>query len=69
LGVPTVTFVSTAFQSLSLRRRESLGVEAPMLWVPHPMMTLTQQEIENLAENILPQVIDALVQPGQPALE
>lgn len=65
--MPTVTFISTAFQSLSLRRRESLGVEAPMVWVPHPMMTLTQQEIETLADNILPQVIAALVQSDQPA--
>jgi len=31
------------------------------------MMTLTQQEIETLADNILPQVIAALVQPDQPA--
>ena len=65
--MPTVTFVSTAFESLSLRRRESLGVDAPMLWVPHPMMTLTQDEIEALADRILPEVISNLVAQDKPA--
>lgn len=67
--MPTVTFVSTPFQSLSLRRRESLGIDAPMLWVPHPMMTLNQDEIEALADKIMPAVIGTLVSQGKPALE
>jgi len=59
--VPTVTFVSPPFRTLGLRRRESQGVpELPIAWVVHPMMNLLPDEIEALAERILPDVLNAV---------
>ena len=61
-GIPTVTFVSPPFRTLAMRRRESQGLpDLAVVWVVHPMMNLTPPQIETLADNVLPNVIDALV--------
>ena len=61
-GIPTVTFVSPPFRTLALRRRESLGLpDLAVVWVVHPMMNLTPPQIETLADNVLPDVIGAVV--------
>jgi hypothetical protein len=65
-GMPTVTFVSPPFRTLALRRRESLGLpDLAVVWVVHPMMNLNAAQIESLADNVLPDVIDALVDKPQ----
>jgi hypothetical protein len=57
-----VTFVSPPFRTLALRRRESLGLPGlPVVWVVHPMMNLTSDQIEALADKVLPDVIAAVV--------
>jgi len=61
-GIPTVTFVSPPFRTLAMRRRESQGLpDLAVVWVVHPMMNLTPPQIETLADNVLPDVIGALV--------
>ena len=65
--MPAVCFVSPAFRALALRRREALAIEAPMIWTVHPMMTLTQAEVEALADRVLPDVIQALTVAAQSA--
>ena len=69
--MPTVTFVSPPFRVLALRRREAQGVpELPLVWVVHPMMNLLPAQIEELADKILPDVINAVVaQPASVQLE
>jgi len=59
--VPTATCISPPFKTMSLRRRESLGMEVPLIWVVHPMMTLGPAEVEALADRILPDVVQAYV--------
>lgn len=51
---------------MSLRRRESLNMAVPLIWVVHPMMTLTPAEVEALADRILPDVVQAYVRAAQP---
>ncbi len=68
-----MTFVSPPFKVLGTRRRESMGVpDLPLVWVVHPMMNLLPDEIEALADRVLPQVIESLLsraesKPGVPA--
>ena len=61
-GVLTATFVSTPFRTLGLKRKEALGVpQAQLIWVPHPMMNLLPPAIEDLADQILADVIESFV--------
>ena len=65
--MPTVTFVSPPFRVLAMRRRESQGVpELPLVWVVHPMMNLLPPQIEELADKILPDVINAVIAQPSP---
>jgi hypothetical protein len=65
--VPTVTFCSTAFQMLATLRRAALGLpELPLVFVPHPMMTRTPAELEDIADQVLGEVVRALT-GGAPA--
>ena len=67
-GIPTVTFVSPPFRTLAMRRRESLGLpDLAVVWVAHPMMNLTPAQVETLADNVLPDVIGAVVAQPQVA--
>ena len=53
------------FQTLSFRRRESLGLASlPVLFLPHPMMTRTPAEIEEIAEAMYALVAQAVVAVG-----
>ena len=46
---------------MALRRRESQGMpDVPLVWVVHPMMNLLPDQIEALAERIMPDVIDSV---------
>ena len=60
-GVPTITFCTHPFRTLSNVRRSSLGLpELPLVFLPHPMMTKTAAEIEQLADQVLAEVVQQL---------
>ena len=62
LGIPAVTFYTPPFRTLALRRRESLGTpDLALVMLVHPMMTRTATEIETLADQVLPEVVKALL--------
>ena len=62
LGIPSVTFYTPPFRTLALRRRESLGApDLSLVVLVHPMMTRTAAEIETLADQVLPEVVKALL--------
>jgi hypothetical protein len=49
------------FRSLAFRRREALGLAAlPVVFLPHPMMTRTPAEIEEIADQALDEVVKSL---------
>jgi hypothetical protein len=56
-----VTLCTPPFRSLAFRRRESLGLAAlPVVFLPHPMMTRTPAEIEEIADQALDEVVKSL---------
>lgn len=60
-GVPTITFCTHPFRTLAQVRRSSLGLpELPLVFLPHPMMTKTPAEIEQLADQVLDEVVQRL---------
>ncbi|HYF18440.1 MAG TPA: hypothetical protein VEA40_11285 [Ramlibacter sp.] len=62
-GVPTVTFCTHPFRTLSTVRKEALGLPAlPIVWLPHPMMTRSPAEIEQFADQVLDEVVRILTQ-------
>ncbi len=65
LGIATATFVSTPFRTLAKTRRESLGAPTtPLVWVPHPMMNLLAPAIDQVAADVLPDVLKAAARAG-----
>jgi len=67
-SIPTVTFCTTPFRTLSQTRRATLGVpDLPIIFLPHPMMNKTKEEIEVIADQVLQEAIDGLTR--QPAGE
>lgn len=64
--MPTVTLCTQPFRTLAQVRRESLGLPAlPIIYLPHPMMTRKPQEVEQFADEILPDVIRFLTEAPQ----
>ncbi len=62
-AVPTVTFCTVPFKTLATVRRETLGLpDMPIVFLPHPMMTKSQGEIEQLAEQFLEEVVQKLTE-------
>jgi len=54
--------VTPPFRTLADGRRKALGLaELPVVFVPHPMMTRTQDEIEELADQVLSDVVRVLL--------
>ena len=53
-----MTFCTPPFRMLALRRREALGrADLPVVFLPHPMMTRTPEEIAQIAEEALAEVV------------
>jgi len=60
-ALPTVTFCTQPFRQLATVRRASLGLpELPLIFLPHPMMTKTADEVGRLADAALAEVVQHL---------
>jgi len=60
-GVATVTFCTPPFRTLAQRRREALGLpDLRLVFLPHPMMTRTPEEIEQIAGEVVDEVARSL---------
>lgn len=56
-----MTFCTPPFRTLAERRREALGLPAqPVVFLPHPMMTRTAEQIEAIADQVLDEVVQRL---------
>ena len=57
LGIPTVTFCTHPFRTLSTARKKALGLpDLPIVYLPHPMMTRNAAEIETFADEVMDEV-------------
>ncbi len=60
-AIPTVTFCTLPFKGLATVRRSTLGLpDLPLLFLPHPMMTKTQAEVDQLADGVVDEVVQYL---------
>ena len=63
-GVPTAVIVTTPFVGLATTIADSLGLPAEALVeVPHPVNILTADELERLADEVLPRLARLLTDP------
>jgi hypothetical protein len=63
-SIPTVTFCTTPFRTLVQTRRATLGLpDLPVVFLPHPMMTRTQAQLEALADKVMDEVVAGLLVP------
>jgi hypothetical protein len=62
-GVPTVTFSTSPFRTLADKRRSALGLaDLPLVFLPHPLATRSQDEIEAMADRAVGEVARMLVE-------
>ncbi len=57
-----MTFATSPFRTLANNRRSALGlVELPVVFLPHPLATRSQDEIEAMADQAIDEVVRILV--------
>jgi predicted dienelactone hydrolase len=60
--VPTVTFVTSPFRTLANNRRKALGLsDMPVVFLPHPLASRSQDEIEGMADEAIDEVVQVLL--------
>ena len=65
-GIPAIPIITDAFESTAREMAELWGVpDFRFVMMPHPLASLTPQDVERRAEELLGQVL-ALLQEGQP---
>lgn len=65
-AVPTVTVCTHPFRTLATARRDRLGLPAlPIVYLPHPMMTKSEAEIERLVDELMDEVVGMLTEEAR----
>ena len=65
-GIPAIPIITDAFESTAREMAELWGVpDFRFVMMPHPLASLTPEDVERRAEELLGQVL-ALLQEGQP---
>ena len=60
-GVPAASIVTDVFEATGRAMAEAWGVpDYKFLAIPHPIANLTEEQLEQRAREIVPQVIDLL---------
>ena len=63
MGVPTVTICSTAFAHAARRQAAGRGMDdLPVVEIPHPMHSATQQAVTERAETVISNLAAALTE-------
>ena len=58
-------FCTEPFETMARVESDGMGLpDLPMVVVPHPLMTRTPAELTQIAEALLPQVVDAALEGG-----
>ena len=65
-GIPAIPLITDAFESTAKEMAELWGVpEFKFIMMPHPLASLTPDDIEEYADNLISEVL-GLLQEGQP---
>jgi len=62
-GIPSVAIVSSEFEDAATVQGKALGLEARCCFVQHPIQDRTDDEMRGLADQIVDEVVAALVDP------
>jgi hypothetical protein len=61
-GKTVVTVVTNEFEVLAKAERDALGApDHPLVIVPHPIASLTNDQVRERAQGGFPQILDALI--------
>jgi len=52
--------ITTAFTQAAATQCERLGYEPAMVWVPHPIQDRTDDEIRQIADNVLDEIVERM---------
>jgi len=63
-GIPGGFIASEEFRDAAVAQAESLGFDAPRMFVGHPIQDRTDDEMRSLAESAYDQVVALIVEPG-----
>ena len=63
-GIPSMFVASTEFVDAAAAQSAALGFEPASVFIPHPIQDRTQAEMQALADNALPAILQALTREG-----
>ena len=63
-GIPSVGIATTAFVDAAVSQSESLGLNASIMFVEHPIQDRTDAEIQALADQAVEEVLERLTTNG-----
>ncbi len=61
-GIPSVLAASEEFAGAAEAQGNALGIQPAVVYLPHPIQSRTDTEIEDLAERFVDRLIAALVE-------
>jgi hypothetical protein len=60
LGIPGMVVATTEFKVAAASQAKSLGIDPAIVWVTHPIQSMTAGELEDLADKAFAPVLDTL---------
>ena len=60
LGIPGMVVATTEFKVAAASQAKSLGFDPEIVWVPHPIQSMTAAELEDVADKAFTPVLDTL---------
>ena len=60
-GVANCFVVTREFEQAAASHSQSIGFEPAIVWTPHLIQNRTEEELEQLADDTLPAILEALV--------
>lgn len=59
-GIPGAMIATTAFEQAARAQSKSLGFEPAIVYVPHPIQDRTDDELNQIADDALGPILEAL---------
>ncbi len=61
-GIPTATVITRVFERKSRQEAGAFGItDLPLIVLPHPVGQMPREKLRTLADQVYPQVVQALV--------
>jgi hypothetical protein len=60
LGIPGMVVATTEFKVAAASQAKTLGIDPEIVWVEHPIQSMTAQELEAVADKAFTPVMETL---------